>query len=346
MKTLWLIAPVVKQFASDKDPEQTLLACPMASARLRMAVAAREWRRSGNENFFWDPGATDAGQSIDWKTTNICIVPKYYHDVPLQPWLDACRAAKSSGCRLVIDICDIPFHKRPPSVVRFYEEALKTCDALVVNSERMAELLAPYTSRRALVIEDAIIGAPGNPKFSPDGSLELLWFGHPGNLHFLRGCLDSLIAFGMQRRCRLTVVTMDGYGAEKLTQEIETRFAPPFESRFIPWSLEAMKTALRKCDLVLLPSDPSNPFKAGASANRIAEAINAGRFPIASPLPSYLPFSDSAWLGLDMVEGIKWALANRGEVLVRIRRGQTLVAEKLSEKKIAHQWCELFESLS
>ena len=104
--------------------------------------------------------------------------------------------------------------------------------------------------------------------------------------------------------------------------------------------------ALRKCDLVLLPSDPSNSFKAGASANRIAEAINAGRFPIASPLPSYLPFSDSAWLGLDMVEGIKWALANRGEVLARIRRGQTLVAEKLSEKKIGHQWRELFESLA
>ena len=346
MRALWLIAPVVKQFASDGDPERTLLVCPMASARLRIAVAALEWKRSGNENVFWDPGATDAGHSIDWKSAKICVASKYYHNIPLQPWLDACSAAKSSGCRLVIDICDIPFHKRPPSVVSFYDEVLKTCDALVVNSERMAELMAPYTSRRALVIEDAIIGAQGTPKFSPDKKLELLWFGHPSNLHFLRGCLDSLIAFGMQRRCRLTVVTMEGYGAEGLTQEIETRFAPAFEARFIRWSLEAMRMALRKCDLVLLPSDPSNPFKAGASANRIAEAINAGRFPIASPLPSYLPFSDSAWLGHDMVEGIKWTLANRGEVLARIRRGQSLVAEKLSEKKIGREWLELFESLA
>lgn len=345
MKTLWLIPPDAMPFASGEDPEQGLLKCHLASVRLRTAVAALEWKQAGNQNFFWDPEATDAGQSVDWKNSKICVVPKYYYDVSLLPWLDACLTAKSSGCRLVIDICDFPF-KKPPAVQEFYSQVLKICDAVIVNSERMAEMMAPYASRRARVIEDAIIGAPGNPRFAPDTRLGLLWFGHPSNLPFLQRCLDSLIAFGMQRRCRLTVVTMEGYGAEGLRQEIETRFGPAFEARFIRWSLEAMKMALRKCDVVLLPSDPSDPFKAGASANRIAEAINAGRFPIASPLPSYVPFSDSAWLGIDMVEGIKWTLANRGEVLARIRRGQALVAEKLSEKKIGHQWRELFESLA
>jgi glycosyltransferase involved in cell wall biosynthesis len=149
----------------------------------------------------------------------------------------------------------------------------------------------------------------------------------------------------MRRHSRLTVVTEEGRGAEELTQDIQARFAPGFGARFIPWSLEAMRIALRGCDLVLIPSNPADPLKAGASANRIAEALRAGRFPVASPLPSYLPFAEAAWLGLDMVEGIKWTVANRGEVLARIRRGQALVAEKLSEKKIGRQWRELFESL-
>lgn len=38
-----------------------------------------------------------------------------------------------------------------------------------------------------------------------------------------------------------------------------------------------MPVAFRNCDLVLILSDPADPFKAGASANRLAEALNAGR---------------------------------------------------------------------
>jgi glycosyltransferase involved in cell wall biosynthesis len=345
VKALWLVAPVVMELASRDDPEQALLACPMASARLRIAVAALEWKRCGNENIFLDPGAANVSRDVDWKAAGVCVVPKYYHDAPLRPWLDACFGAKGSGCRLVIDICDYPF-KKPPPVPAFYSEALKICDAVIVNSGRMAELMAPHTAHRPLVIEDAILGSMGEPAFAPGGRVELLWFGHPSNLHFLRRCLDSLIAIGAQRRSRLTVVTMEGYGAEGLAQEIETRFAPAFEARFIPWSLEALRAALRECDIVLIPSDPADSLKAGASANRIAEALNAGRFPVASPLPSYLAFADAAWLGQDLAQGIEWALANRDEVLSRIRRGQALVAEKFAADRIGRQWRGLFESLA
>lgn len=343
MRALWLVTPVVKQFASGENPEQDILACPLASARLRTAVAALEWKRGGNENIFRDPGATGGGQRFDWETVRICLVPKFTYDIPLEPWFDACSSAKRNGCRLVIDICDYPFQK-PPAVQAFYSEVLKLCDAVVVNSERMAELMAPHTVHRPLVIEDAILGTLSDPAFAPAERIELLWFGHPANLPYLSVCLDALVQFATQRRCRLTVVTQDGVGADEWTQVIHANFAPAFEARFIQWSLEAARIALRKCDLVLLPSDPSDPLKAGASANRIAEALNAGRFPVASPLSSYLPFADAAWLGNDMVEGIRWALGNRAEVLARIRRGQALVAEKFAVEEIGRRWRELFES--
>ena len=345
VRALWLIPPGAMQFASGEDPEQGLLGCHLASVRLRTAVAALEWRRSGNENVFWDPGTTGAGQSIDWKTAKICIVPKYYHDIPLQPWLDACQAAKRSGCRLVIDISDYPFRK-PPSVQAFYSQVLKICDAVVVNSGRMAELMAAHTVHQPLVIEDAILGPMGAPAFAPAGKVELLWFGHPTNLPYLRARLDALAEFAMRNRCRLTVMTQDGVGAKDWAQNIQARFAPAFEARFIPWSLEAMQTALNECDLVLLPSDPSDSLKAGASANRLAEALNAGRFAVASPLPSYLPFAEAAWLGDDLIEGVRWALANRADVLARIRCGQILVAKKFTADRVGRQWRQLFERLA
>jgi hypothetical protein len=115
--------------------------------------------------------------------------------------------------------------------------------------------------------------------------------------------------------------------------------------QLIPWSLQTQRGALQECQLVLIPGDPVNPFKAGASANRIAEALNAGRFPIASPLPSYLPFSEAAWVGQDLVQGIEWALANRDEVIARIRRGQALVRAKFAADWVGRQWRELFEGL-
>ena len=345
MKIIWLIPPLVTPYASGADPEHSLLACPRASARLRIAVAALEWKRSGHENVFVDPAGSASARSIGWETADICVAPKYYHDVPLQPWLDACAAARDSDCRLVIDVCDYPFLK-PEGVPTFYSRVLATCDAVVVNSARMGELIAPHTPHRPLVIEDAVLGSPVEPAFAPAAPVELLWFGHPTNLAYLGACIEALARFASRRRSRLTVVTEVSPEITRWVQAIHARHAPALATRLVPWSLEAQRAALHECDLVLIPSDPADASKAGASANRIAEALNAGRFAIASPLPSYLAFADAAWLGSDLIEGIGWALANPGEALARIRKGQALVTRDVAAASVGRQWRELFESLA
>ena len=344
MNAVWLIPPGAMQYASGHEPERGLLGCHLASVRLRVAVAALEWKRCGNENVFWDPGAAGAGQRADWPSAKICVVPKFFYDVPLRPWLDACLAAKRHGCRLVIDICDYPF-KKPPPVPEFYYAVLQICDAVVVNSERMGELISPHTTRPPLLIEDAILGSMSDPAFAPGTRVELLWFGHPINFPYLKARHGDLVRFATQKPCRLTIVTEDGFGIPEWTKNLQLARAPNFDARFNPWSLGAMPVALRECDLVILPSDPSDPLKAGASANRLAEALNAGRFPVASPLPSYLPFSEAAWVGQDLVQGIEWALANPGEVVARIRRGQAIVAERYSAATVGRRWRELFEGM-
>lgn len=344
MKAIWLIPPLVAPYASRDDPERNILACPIASARLRMGVAALEWKRSGNENVFLEPAAGGAGRCIDWASAGICVVSKFYGDAPLAPWRDACFAAKASGCRLVVDISDYPYAKGPP-VPEFYSAVLGICDAVVVNSERMGELMSSHTARHPLLIEDAIFGTLGEPAFAPDSRIELFWFGHPVNFPYLRSRIEDLARLALRRRCRLTVLTQDEFGIRQWTDELRKALGPSLEARFIPWSLDAMPLALSECDLVILPSDPADPRKAGASANRLAEALNAGRLPVASPLPSYLPFSEAAWVGQDLVQGIEWALANPGEVLARIRRGQTMVAGRFSAAAVSRRWRELFDGL-
>ena len=335
-----------REAASGDDPERALRACPLASARLRTAVAAGAWKERGNQNVFWVPGTAGYDRGADWATVDVCVVTKLLYSVASDPGLAACRVATENRCRLVIDITDYPFRRETSPARTFHTEALKICDAVVVNSQRMAEMMASHTPQRLLVIEDAILETARTPGYAPARKLELLWFGHASNLPYLDECLESLVRFGMRRPCRLTVVTAEGVGADQWTRNIDAHFAPAFEARFVPWSLEAMRVALRKCDLVLLPCDPSRPLKAGASANRIAEALVAGRFPVANPLPSYLPFAQAAWLGPDLVEGIEWALAHPGEVLARIRHGQALVAENLAADRIGRQWCEFLQALA
>jgi hypothetical protein len=340
---LWLMAPVGAELATGEDPEAGVLSCPMASLRLRAGVAAREWKARGNENRFRDPdgaGVVDA----DLDGTGVCVATKFTLDLSLEAWLAACRAVKRKPCPLVVDITDNPFEKRPP-IPAFYAEVLQICDAVVVNSERMAELIAPRTPRRPVVIEDAILGATSGAGFAPGERLELLWFGHPTNLAYLDACMPGLAAFAAECRCRLTVVTEASPNVERWVRNLQSRHAPALEARLVAWSLEATRTALQSCDLVLIPSNPADPFKAGASANRVAEALNAGRFPVASPLQSYRQFADAAWLAPDLVAGIRWALANRDAVLARIRRGQAQVSEKFAAGRIGRQWGELFDDL-
>jgi glycosyltransferase involved in cell wall biosynthesis len=344
LKALWLMVPNGARFATGANPESGILGSPLASVRLRAGVAAREWRTRGNENLFRVPEGRSGAGEFDPAAASICVATKFTADALPEPWLAACRDAKRSGCPVVVDISDYPFEK-PPPVPGFYTEALTICDAVVVNSERMAEMIAPRTPRRVTVIEDAVLGDMQSPEFAPRERLELLWFGHPANLDYLEACFEGIARFSRGRRCRLTIVTAGGEAAAQWTHGIPARHANAFETQFIPWSLEAMPAAFRNCDLVLIPSDPADPFKAGASANRLAEALNAGRFAVASPLQSYQQFAGAAWLGPDLMQGIAWALAHPGEVVERIRRGQALVAERFAANAVGRRWRELFEDL-
>lgn len=339
---LWLIMPMLTPYARGATAEQALLQCELASARLRMAVAASAWRASGGANRFVE--GTACKSASDFSAAGVCVVPKFTGDLPLPAWLQAVHAVKQQGMRLVIDICDYPFRTDKGAVPAFYLAALQLADAVVVNSARMAEQMTPHFRGAVTVIEDAVLGVPAVPRFEPGARLQLLWFGHPSNLRFLEPWIHRLIEQG-PRPCRLTVVTQDGYGAREAAASLTTELAPAFEMRFVAWSLETTRRELALCDIVILPSDPADPRKSGASANRLAEVLLAGRFAVASPLRSYLAFTESAWVGENLLDGLQWSLTNPASVMARIHNGQALVREKYARDAIGRQWLDLFAAI-
>ena len=342
MDALWLVPEFVVQPASDVHPEALLLSSHVASVRMRSGVAATAWQRAGHRNRLLVPENSAATGQPDLGSARICVVGKFLAEANSDAWRGVIAGVKAAGGHVVADVCDYPFAKKSKTVVDFYEQVLPLCDAVTVNSVRMAEMMAPHVPRPPQVIEDAILDAPCPPRFAPDATLKLLWFGHQSNLRYLEPVIDALTAYSARQRCRLVVVTAPGFGVEQAARQINARHAPRFEVRFKPWSAEATRVALAHCDLVLIPGDPHDPLKAGVSSNRLAEALQAGRLPVASPMASYRSFSDAAWLGDDLIAGIGWAVAHPDEVLARIRCGQSRVADTLSADVVGRQWCSLF----
>jgi hypothetical protein len=346
MDALWLLPEFVVEQATGAPVEAMLLSSPLASVRMRSGVAAAAWQRGGHRNLLLAPENPAVTGHPDITSARICVVGKFLAEAAPAAWLEVIGGVKAAGGRVIVDVCDYPYAKISPTVRGFYERVLSLCDVLTVNSTPMAEMMTPHAHLPPQVVADAILNAPQSPRFSPEGVLKLLWFGHQSNLRYLEPVINALIAFSAQQRCRLVIVTTPGFGVEQAARQINATHAPRLEIWFRPWSAEATRSALHHCDLVLIPGDPQDPLKAGVSSNRLAEALQAGRLPVASPLASYQPFDDAAWLGTDLVDGIGWALANRGAALARIRRGQTRVAQTLSAVVIGQQWCELLERLA
>jgi hypothetical protein len=72
------------------------------------------------------------------------------------------------------------------------------------------------------------------------------------------------------------------------------------------------------------------------------EILRAGRFAVAHAIPSYLEFSPHAWIGEDIIGGIKWAIAHPIEVRARIRAGQDYVENNFSPQALGRQWQSTF----
>jgi glycosyltransferase involved in cell wall biosynthesis len=240
-------------------------------------------------------------------------------DAALAPMaLELAAALRQRGVKVLADYSDD--HFAHPLLGPVYRAIADAADRVVASTPALAEVLRSHAATPVAVVSDPVEGEQGEPRASVRTPPRLLWFGHPLNLDTLR--------FGVPD-CLLTVMTAPGHGAERLGH------------RFRAWSTAALFEELRECDAVIIPSNPHDPRKAVKSPNRFTEALWAGRFVIAHPLPSYEALASYGWVGEDLGEGLKWLIAHPGEAAERIRRGQDWVAQHCSPQAIGAAWLEI-----
>jgi glycosyltransferase involved in cell wall biosynthesis len=230
-----------------------------------------------------------------------------------------------------------------PVPAAYQAQLLRAC-AAVASTEALREQLLPQARFDVSVIEDPYERETAQPPaFIPQPKVRLAWFGvfGPPLMPFLTDAFSAVAGRVSPRPAELRFIThVSQAGLARELGEKLRAVHPGFMLHFVPWSREAVAAELAKAHLVLLPQDTNGPWGRVKSHNRLVESLRAGRFAIASPIPSYVEMKDYAWVGASLGDGVLWALSHRNAVLAKIRAGQMYVEQRFTPKVIGERWAK------
>ena len=338
---------------------------PVASARYRLIIPARALEQMGYRIHLLQLATDDRFEAMAPQVKGDAIIFSKLMSPDLVAFekiakltLELAQAARTRHTKVIADISDDHFAR--PVYGEYYKTLVNQADLTVASTPKMAEIVRHYTSRPVLVAGDPFEGVRREVKFAPPraraksllgrvlgnvlarpggrSALRPLWFGYGSNLDSLVDLLPELHRLVARHALELNLVTSPQPGVERLCTKFNEDYAPVCTLRFSPWSIDTTWQALSECDLVIIPVRMNDPGKLVKSPNRLIEAIWAGRFVVANPIPSYQEFGDFAWLGDNIVDGIEWAVEHPGEVRRRIAAGQEYIARSYAPETIAQQW--------
>ncbi len=248
------------------------------------------------------------------------------------------QRAKDLGAKTIYDLCDNKFEEKEE-----YEPCCQVADLVSVNSVQMGVSTKHYTGRDSIVMPDPYERPKLQPKFSPSSVLKLLWFGSQSSFKFLP---MVEIWQRLEKEIGNYKYTMISAKTDRVLSKMQQRQSKGVFSGvnfnkldMREWSWELQGELLRDWDIVLMPVATDNPRTDTKSANRVIDSIISGKFVITTPLASYVEFAPYTWQG-DYIEGIKWALANPGEVVQKIAEGQEYVEKHYSAKVLSKKFIE------
>lgn len=230
-------------------------------------------------------------------------------------------------------------HFDHPLMGAYWRQLARIATVCVAGSDAMAELLAKHTQRPVRVVGDPIASPPGVPRvfgaangfqrlmgrLLPGGGrqrLKLVWYGNAVNWPAMQRWAQELTPLSQTQPFVLWIVTRPTEAIQSFVQDFNARHAPAALAELIEWDEQTQWDVVRDADIVLLPSDPADPKKNVKTSNRLVDALNMGRAVVASPLPSYQPFTNSVRLTDQPLDGVRWWMDHSGEAASRLQQGQ------------------------
>ncbi len=313
----------------------------LASTSLRLLVALDAIQRHGQSARLvanTTPAHIEASGQIE--AADVILFGKVFQD-----YRSLVERARAAGKTVVLDVTDDLDQHRP---LAFMRALVPLADAFVVPSSAMAALVDGWTAGDRPIdrvpdpIEGRVRAVGGDLRRRP---LRLVWYGSPTNAQYLLPHLPGLVEMAERRPLELTLVSTGEVLFSSLLEPYGDASGSPLRVRFVEWSLAAQAHEIERADLVLLPGDLDGE-SALKSANRLIAAIAAGRFCVATALPSYRAFADHALLVDSLAEGIDAACAMPPDRIARaVREGQEVVVRGFTPEVVGRRWVEVLSAL-
>jgi hypothetical protein len=301
----------------------------LASIRLRSAIVAKYLSQHGS--------TVSVGEFVT-EISNIILVGKIgANDIEKRTklWLDQIQSAKNKNIKIFVDYTDHHLGFESPMRI-FYESALKLADYIITSSNYLKILLNNFYSKEIFVIPDAIEVPVLSPKISKTNNI--LWFGHASNIQYLINFIEKYTK--PNDVCKLIILSNDN-GLNILSNH-QFQNSVGFEIELKKWSVEGLIAASKISDICIIPSDPADPRKSGASSNRLITSIALGLPTAAEMLPSYEEFSKYFFnIRSNSIFNIM-SDSSSSEFKKLISEAQQKIVPKFLPKAIGQQWIELF----
>lgn len=328
MKIVWITV------ATDLIETAGVTDSTVASVRYRALMPAAGLRALGHEAVVigLDRNSPDRARQAIADADVVVFRRNYDEPECVEGLLEETAAA---GKKTVFDLSDDRLHGRVgPHLRRMVELA----GAVVTTADSLRHKIQDEFGKDAFVIGDPFEGPRGLPRWQPGARLKALWFGHPVNLPSLEQSLPALLQACRRKPMDLRIVTERVEGIERQCKDFNSKNRNLLSLRFAEWSNAETWRSLAETDFVVIPYIAGHPRSMAKSPNRIIESLWAGRFVVAQPIPSYLEFSDWAWIGEDIAGGIGWMIDNPEAIEPRIAAAQRHMEASYSAACITSAW--------
>ena len=304
----------------------------LASARYRVIAPARQLCLLGHSVRIVAPTETGWTAEVMEAPCDVLVVSKTF-----KPEAETlAKEMKARGKRVVVDICDD--HFGDPEHAPVIGRLISMADQVVASTPAMAESIQRHAGRASVVVTDPVEGPRGVPKFSPRlQALRLAWFGNHKSLAGIHAKADQLVQLARQFPVHFLVLTDPNPEAAQFVASLATACAGRARIDLLPWSVESTWQLLDQCDVVWIPSEGTQATTV-KSPNRLLEALWAGRFVAADPVPSYMPFADLLPIGRSLTDAVIGALRDPEGAVARIHEAQRRIARDYSPFSCGRQW--------
>ena len=141
---------------------------------------------------------------------------------------------------------------------------------------------------------------------------------------------------------KLTLLTADWAINDFHNSNLANKIPTNWSVRLVSWlnakQPDQLENELTSAHICIIPSDPNDPNKAGASQNRPVDSIRAGCLTLASPLESYRELSKVCLLGNNFIEMLMFAFEQYDRLTTKHELLREKILEKFSPEHNSQQW--------